>query len=51
MRSIVFIRDKNKPPSTEIVNLLASLKAKKIYPVDWHYDSNYVTFRVEEEDE
>ncbi len=50
MRSIVFIRNKSISPSQEIITLLNNLKSRGTEPIDWHYDNNYITFRVEDED-
>ena len=49
MRSIVFIRNKSISPSQEIIKLLNNLRSRNIEPIDWHYDNNYITFRVEDE--
>lgn len=50
MRSIVFIRNKSISPNQEIIMLLNSLRSRGTEPTDWHYDNNYITFRVEDED-
>lgn len=50
MRSIVFIRNKSISPSQEIIKLLNSLRTRGTEPIDWHYDNNYITFRVEDGD-
>lgn len=50
MRSIKYIRNKSISPSQEIIKLLNSLKSRGTEPIDWHYDNNYITFRVEDED-
>ena len=50
MRSIVFIRNKSISPSQEIIKLLNNLRSRNIEPIDWHYDNNFITFRVEDED-
>ena len=49
MRSIVFIRNKSISPSQDIIKLLNSLRSRGTEPIDWHYDNNYITFRVEDE--
>ena len=50
MRSIKYIRNKSIFPSQDIIKLLNSLRSRGIEPIDWHYDNNYITFRVEDED-
>jgi hypothetical protein len=49
MRSIVFIRNKSISPSQDIIKLLNSLRSRGTEPIDWHYDNNYITFRVKDE--
>lgn len=50
MRSIKYIRNKSISPSQDIIKLLNSLRSRGTEPIDWHYDDNYITFRVEDED-
>ena len=49
MRSILFIRNKSISPSQNIIKLLNSLRSRGTEPIDWHYDKNYITFRVEDD--
>ena len=50
MRSIIYARNKSISPSQDIIKLLNSLRSRGTEPIDWHYDINYITFRVEDED-
>ena len=49
MRSIKYIRNKSLSPSQDIIKLLNSLRSRGTEPIDWHYDNNHITFRVEDE--